>query len=113
LSGADVLGFPDAVIESVVVEHAPASNCAQSEPNAFADAKTLNPIFPKLWRRLFSDFKGNPSDMKAFLAFIAAQNERLHTLSDGRFIAFDDVLKFKNGKLRMTYKPEDIVFEPK
>ncbi len=78
-----------------------------------SDSKVLKPIFPKLWRRLFSDFKGNPADMKAFLAFIAAQDERLHTLSDGRFIAFDDVLKVKNNKLRMIYKPEDIVFEPK
>jgi endonuclease YncB( thermonuclease family) len=78
-----------------------------------ADKDKIKPIFPKLWRRLFSDFKSDPADLNAFLAFIAGQNERLHTLSDGRFIAFNDVLKVTNGKLRMTYKPEDIVFEPK
>lgn len=75
--------------------------------------KTLPPIFPKLWRRLFDDFKGDPSDLKAFLAFVKGTNERLHTLSDDRFIAFDDVLQVKNGKLKMLYKPDDIVFEPK
>jgi endonuclease YncB( thermonuclease family) len=79
-----------------------------------ADKNRIKPIFPKLWRRLFSDFKGDPSDMKAFLTFIEGQNERLHTLSDGRFIAFNDVLKVSSsGKLRMIYKPEHIVFEPK
>lgn len=77
-----------------------------------SDKDQIKPIFPKLWRRLFSDYKGDPSDLKSFLAFIRAQNERLHTLSDGRFISFDDVLKVTNGKLRMIYKPEDIVFEP-
>jgi hypothetical protein len=75
-------------------------------------AKTLPPIFPKLWRRLFSDFKGNPSNLKAVLEFIKSKNERLHTLSDDRFIAFDDVLQVKNGKMKMLYKPEDLVFEP-
>ena len=51
--------------------------------------------------------------MTAFVAFIESQNERLHTLSDGRFIAFNDVLEVRQGKLRMTYEPADIVFVPK
>ena len=54
------------------------------------DAKTLPPIFPKLWRRLFSDFKGDPADLAAFVKFLQSQDERLHTLSDDRFIAFDE-----------------------
>ena len=78
-----------------------------------ADKSKIKPIFRKLWRRLFNDFKGDLADLNAFMAFITGQNERLYTLSDGRFIAFNDVLKVSNGKLRMTYKPEDIVFEPK
>lgn len=77
-----------------------------------ADAKTLPPIFPKLWRRLFSDFKGDLADLSSFIAFVRSQDERLHTLSDGRFIAFDDVLKLKSGKLRMVYAPHDLVFVP-
>ncbi len=77
-----------------------------------AELKTIPPIFPKLWRRLQEYFqKGNPADLTGFIAFLAASNERLHTLSDDRFIGFQEVVEVKSGnKVRLKYKPEDMVF---
>ena len=74
-----------------------------------AAVRTLPPVYPKLYRRLK---KTNAQTVDEFLAELAQQRERTATLSDGRFLHFDDVLKsMGNEKLKMTYLPEDLVFQ--
>lgn len=70
--------------------------------------KQLPPIFPKLYRRLQ---KTNKTSASAFLAELDKAGERVATLSDGRFLEFDDVLTIVGSKLKLTYKPEDLVFQ--
>lgn len=77
-------------------------------PNALDQ---LPPIFPKLFRRL-DDWNGQTLD--GFLAWLAANdNERVHTLSDGRFIGFQDTLEVNGNQIRLKYAPDDMVFRPK
>ena len=72
---------------------------------------TLPPIFPKLFRRL-DDWNGNT--LQGFLAWLERNDdERVHTLSDGRFIGFQDALVVIGNDVRMLYAPEDMVFRPK
>jgi endonuclease YncB( thermonuclease family) len=80
--------------------------------NTKADLKTIPPVFPKLWRRLEEYFEdGNSQGLANFKAFLEAGNERLHTLSDDRFIGFQEVVEVTSGnKVRLKYKPEDMVF---
>lgn len=80
--------------------------------NKLTDLATIKPIFPKLWRRLEEYLKKNQG-LSGFIAFLEAKNERLHTLSDNRFLGLQDVVEVKSGnKVRMKYKPTDIVFRP-
>lgn len=73
------------------------------------EVQTLPPIFPKLYRRLQKTNKNTPA---AFLAELDAKAERVATLSDGRFVHFNDVLETTSGdKLKMLYTPEDLVFQ--
>lgn len=81
---------------------------AYGGPNAL-DA--LPPIFPKLFRRLDA---WNGSTLEGFLRWLEqTENERVHTLSDGRFIGFQDALQVTGNNVRMLYAPEDLVFRPK
>jgi len=74
-----------------------------------AAVKTLPPIYPKLYRRLQ---KTNATTVDGFLAELEQQAERVATLSDGRFLNFNDVVKPMAGnKLKLTYLPEDVVFQ--
>lgn len=70
--------------------------------------QTLPPIFPKLYRRLQKSTAGTVAQLKAALA---AEGEKLATLSDGRFLHFDDVIEDLGGnRLKLGYLPEDMVF---
>jgi hypothetical protein len=72
---------------------------------------TLPVIFPKLFRRL-DDWNGNT--LQGFLTWLAQNDdERVHTLSDDRFIGFQDTLEVAGDKVRLRYAPEDMVFRPK
>lgn len=71
--------------------------------------RTLPPIYPKLYRRLQ---KTNATTADGFLAELERQAERVATLSDGRFLRFDDAVKPMAGnKLKLSYLPEDLVFQ--
>jgi hypothetical protein len=73
------------------------------------NVRSLPPVFPKLYRRLQATKKTTPA---AFLAELDAQGERVATLSDRRFVQFNDVIEAMSGnKLRLTYNPEDLVFQ--
>jgi hypothetical protein len=72
---------------------------------------TLPVIFPKLFRRL-DDWNGNT--LQGFLTWLEQNDdERVHTLSDDRFIGFQDTLEVAGDKVRLRYAPEDMVFRPK
>lgn len=73
------------------------------------DVRALPPIFPKLYRRLQ---KSTKKTAETFLQELDAQGERVATLSDGRFVRFNDVIEVVRGnQLKMIYKPEDLVFQ--
>jgi hypothetical protein len=77
-------------------------------PHSLGD---LPPIFPKLFRRLDG---WNGETLQGFLVWLAQDdNERVHTLSDDRFIGFQDVLEVSSDTVRLLYAPEDMVFRPK
>lgn len=81
----------------------------------FAGRSSLSqmpPIFPKLWRRL-EEYSRNHQDLAGFLPFLQTRVvDRLFTVSDGRYIAFDNVIKVEGEQLRMEYEPFDMVFRP-
>ena len=70
----------------------------------------LPPIFPKLFRRLDS---WNQPTLNGFLASLENDDERVFTLSDGRFIGFQEALDVNGNTIKMLYAPEDMVFRPK
>lgn len=71
----------------------------------------MPPIFPKLFRRL-DEWNGN--SLNGFISWLEQNDsERVHTLSDGRFISFQDTLEVDGNTVRMLYAPEDMVFRPK
>jgi hypothetical protein len=71
----------------------------------------LPPIFPKLFRRL-DDWNGET--LQGFIQWLDQnENERVHTLSDDRFIGFQDTLELDGNSVRLLYSPEDMVFRPK
>lgn len=73
------------------------------------DVRTLDPIYPKLYRRLQ---KSHATSVEKFLAELDAQRERVTIMSEGRFVHFDDVVKgVGSGKLKLTHLPEDLVFQ--
>lgn len=74
----------------------------------------LPPVFPKLWRRLQS-FYQRPSNrnkgLEEFRRALARGKDRLFTIPDQRSIKFSTALKVDGDKLKMLYKPEEMVFE--
>lgn len=77
------------------------------------DLAKLPPIFPKLWRRLES-FYGRPSSknktVQEFVEFLGRGSDRLFTISDQRSIRFSTAMEVSKEKLKLSYKPEDMVF---
>ena len=85
-----------------------AAGAAYAGPNALDE---LPPIFPKLFRRL-DDWNGDT--LNGFLQWLDRNdNERVHTLSDDRFVGFQDLLEVDGNIVRLLYAPEDMVFRPK
>lgn len=79
-----------------------------SGPNSLS---SLPPIFPKLFRRLDS---WNGANLQGFLQSVEQNDgERMHTLSDDRFIGFHDGLEVSGDTVKLLYAPEDMVFRPK
>lgn len=81
---------------------------AYTGPHGLGD---LPPIFPKLFRRLD---EWNGTTLKGFLTWLDQNDdERVHTLSDHRFIGFQDVVEVSAKTVRLLYPPQDLVFRPK
>jgi endonuclease YncB( thermonuclease family) len=73
----------------------------------------LEPIFPKLWRRL-ETFYRRPSNQDRtaaqFLESLAQGSDRLFTIPDRRWIKFSTALEVSGDKLKLKYKPEEMIF---
>ncbi len=73
----------------------------------------LPPIFPKLWRRL-ETFYARPSNrdknVKQFVKWLSRGNDRLFTVPDQRSIKFSTTLDISQNRLKLLYKPEDMIF---
>lgn len=77
---------------------------------------TLPPIFPKLWRRLDNytndnDFKWASNTLGAFDDYLDEQNDRLTIKTNAHKTGFDNIVKVTGNTLRMSEKPEDLIFD--
>jgi hypothetical protein len=91
-----------------IVHDQSATGVTYSGPHTLGE---LPPIFPKLFRRL-DEYNGET--LQSFVTWLdEVDNERVHTLSDDRFVGFQDVLEVTGDQVRMRYAPEDLVFRPK
>lgn len=70
-------------------------------------------LFPKLFRRLAAHMRKHPGpfDPYAFRAALEAKSERVFVLRTLHFTHFDNIIRISpSGRLRMTEKPEDLIF---
>ncbi|MBL7777267.1 MAG: thermonuclease family protein [Chitinophagales bacterium] len=70
-------------------------------------------MFPKLFRRLMEHINKNKKPISTFADFLEKQNERLFVLGKFHEVNFGDIVEVKNKKLRLTEKPENLIFMPK
>jgi endonuclease YncB( thermonuclease family) len=75
----------------------------------------LPPIFPKLWRRL-ETFYRRPSNrnktVQEFVESLAKGSDRMFTIPDRRYIKLSTAIEVSGDKLKLNYKPEEMVFRP-
>jgi endonuclease YncB( thermonuclease family) len=73
----------------------------------------LPPIFPKLWRRL-ETFYRRPSNknqtVQEFVKSLAGGSDRLFTIPDRKYIKLSTAIEVSGDKLKLKYKPEDMIF---
>ena len=79
-----------------------------------ASVETMQPIFPKLWRRLDSYSRdsdvGDPTSLSEFFDFLSSlREERVLILSEAKMTGFDNVIQIAGGSIKMTVEPEDFV----
>lgn len=69
-------------------------------------------ILPKLFRRLLSYLALNDGsyDLKGFKAFLETQGDRVIILPEGHVTGFDFTVEVNSQTLKLTEKPEDLVF---
>jgi endonuclease YncB( thermonuclease family) len=73
----------------------------------------LEPIFPKLWRRLETFYRRPSNQNKTaaqFLESLAQGSDRLFTIPDRRWIKFSTALEVSGDQLRLRYRPEEMIF---
>ncbi len=76
-----------------------------SGPNSLS---TMQPIFPKLWRRLGA-WARQSNSLGGFLTWIATEKrEELNTMPDKRDLQFEDVLRVTGNRIKMLYWPEEM-----
>ena len=72
-----------------------------------ASLASIPPIWPKLWRRLETHLRKNPS-LNGFIDFLAKENERLDILTFMEERGLQDIVKVTGNKVRLTVSPENI-----
>ncbi len=75
----------------------------------------LDPIFPKLWRRLEKytqnrDFRDESNTLDAFIDFLETSQDRLIIVSKGCFTDLDNIVDIDGDSVRLRYRPHDLVF---
>jgi endonuclease YncB( thermonuclease family) len=75
-----------------------------------ADLEQNGVAFPKLFRRLTEFLAEHPPDVSGFLAWVADKKEQVLDLPSNNFTHFDNVLDVDGDKVRLTRRPEEIVF---
>lgn len=77
---------------------------------------TLEPIFPKLWRRLEGytqdrDFRDDSDTLDEFIDYLQSKrSERLFIISENRFTGFDNIVEVSGSTIKLLFQPEDLVF---
>jgi hypothetical protein len=66
--------------------------------------------FPKPFRRLTEFLTEPQSGLAGFLAWLANTDERVLDLAQNNFTHFDTLVQVSGGKVRLTRRPEQIVF---
>lgn len=67
-------------------------------------------MFPKLFRRLTEFLAQQPPDVSGFLERVAEKKEHVLALPTNNVTHFDNVLSVEGDKVRLTRRPEEIVF---
>ena len=79
-----------------------------------ASLSNLDPIYPKLWRRLEKytqnrDFRDESDSLDAFVDFLQVNPDRLFILSQGRFAVLDEILNVTGNVVSLPFLPEDLI----
>jgi endonuclease YncB( thermonuclease family) len=67
-------------------------------------------VFPKLFRRLTEFLREQAGPLDQFLPWLAAKREQVLDLTTSGFTHFDDVVSVESGAVRLTRRPEQLVF---
>lgn len=67
-------------------------------------------VFPKLFRRLTEFLAQQPPAASGFLPWVADKREQVLDLPSNNFTHFDNVLRMQGDEVRLTRRPEEIVF---
>jgi endonuclease YncB( thermonuclease family) len=68
---------------------------------------TIDPIWPKLWRRL-DEYLHNHQNLDDFLAWLDAKGERVDILSTMERKGLEDVFKVQGNSVSLTESPENL-----
>ncbi len=68
------------------------------------------PILPKLFRRI-SEYVGSVGSIKGFKESLAKAKEPVYDLRQGNFTHFDTFIEQKGNRIRLTRRPEELVFD--
>ncbi|MCP4185085.1 MAG: hypothetical protein GY761_17535 [Hyphomicrobiales bacterium] len=111
--------FSDAVaharVERQNVWSADVTNSGADWPGGEDAVGKIQPIFPKLWRRIQKYFKDEDyfdnarpfANLKKYIEIEAS--ERVVILSENRITGFDNIIETTDTSVKMDVKPEDVV----
>jgi hypothetical protein len=69
--------------------------------------KTIDPIWPKLWRRLEEYFRSADS-LAEFIDFLEVKNERIDILSEMEERGLQNIVAVQGNLVKLTESPENI-----
>ncbi len=72
-----------------------------------ADLATINPIWPKLWRRL-EEYLRNNNSLAGFIVFLEEKDERVDLLTIMEERGLQDYLEVNGNHVRLTELPENL-----